>query len=241
MSNIKYVIRHNDFAYNDEWYMTSEVTLGAIKAVYADQAEADQAYKELVVNALYENQMDNYCVGNGYLSNTQYQALNAFVLEKTSTKFNNHANIPKFNFDDAFEFAKLSELIHYQLLEIDDIKTYYVIWLNKRQKYFANGLSSQNENFVGIGWSDKQYSWLFEYEFEDIINQPIHSLTDSPILLEQFLNNASAIYYDKDQKMVTGVHFSELEFSELKAFNALLKQPIFEIRQISLEELAELE
>lgn len=241
MSNIKYVIRCNNFAYNDEWFMTDEVELGAIKAVYTDKTEAEQTYKKLVVNALYENQMDDYRVANGDLSNAQYEALNTFVLEKIGTKFNHQGNIPKFNFDDAFEFANLSELVHYQLLEVDDTQPYYVIWLNKDQTYFMNGLSSQSEIFNGIGWNDNQHSWGFEFEFKDIINQPISSLTDSPLLLEQFLNNARAIYYDKDQKMITGVHFSELEFSELKAFNALLKQPIFEIRQISLEELAELE
>ena len=53
MSNIKYVIRHNDFAYNDEWYMTDAATLGSIKAIYSDKIEAEQAYKALVVHALY--------------------------------------------------------------------------------------------------------------------------------------------------------------------------------------------
>ena len=30
MNQIKYVIRHNHFAYNDEWYQTDQATLGAI-------------------------------------------------------------------------------------------------------------------------------------------------------------------------------------------------------------------
>ena len=37
MSNIQYVIRHNHFAYNDEWYQTDQATLGAIKAIYTDK------------------------------------------------------------------------------------------------------------------------------------------------------------------------------------------------------------
>ena len=52
MSNIQYVIRQNDFAYNDEWHLTDCVSTGAIKEIYTDKAEAEQAYKALVVQGL---------------------------------------------------------------------------------------------------------------------------------------------------------------------------------------------
>jgi len=53
MSNIKYLIRQNDFAYNDEWHLTNYVSTGAIKQIYTDKAEAEKAYKSLVVEGLY--------------------------------------------------------------------------------------------------------------------------------------------------------------------------------------------
>ena len=52
MSNIRYVIRQNDFTYNDEWHLTNCVSTGAIKEIYTDKAEAEQAYKALVVQGL---------------------------------------------------------------------------------------------------------------------------------------------------------------------------------------------
>ena len=51
MSNIKYLIRQNDFAYNDEWHLTNYVSTGAIKQIYTDKAEAEKAYKSLVSKA----------------------------------------------------------------------------------------------------------------------------------------------------------------------------------------------
>ena len=60
MSNIQYVIRQNDFAYNDEWHLTNCVSTGAIKQIYTDKAEAEKAYKSLVVEGLYYDELCNY-------------------------------------------------------------------------------------------------------------------------------------------------------------------------------------
>ena len=38
-----------------------------------------------------------------------------------------------------------------------------------------------------------------------------------------------------------GFSLNSIEFIHLKALNSFLKQPIFEIRQVTLEQLAELE
>ena len=83
MSNIKYIIRHNDFAYNDEWYETSFPLAGIIQAIYTDKAEAETEYKKLIVSALYgHDDLSNFDIGNGYAAEETYQELEQFVFKK---------------------------------------------------------------------------------------------------------------------------------------------------------------
>lgn len=82
MSNIQYVIRQNDFAYNDEWHLTNCVSTGAIKQIYTDKFEAEKAYKTLVVEGLYYDELCNYDIGNGEVDDEIYKKLEALVLEK---------------------------------------------------------------------------------------------------------------------------------------------------------------
>ena len=128
MSNIQYVIRQNDFAYNDEWHLTNCVSTGAIKQIYTDKAEAEKAYKSLVVEGLYYDELCNYDIGNGEADDEIYEKLEALILEKTGKTFNiDDGEIPKLNEDDAFEFAKISGIVWYQLLEVDASQPCYVL------------------------------------------------------------------------------------------------------------------
>lgn len=255
MSNIKYVIRHNDFSYNDEYYMTNCATLGDIKAIYTDKVEAEHAYKKLIVDALYENEMYNYSVSDAGLSNDQYKALDHFILEKTGEKFDNHADIPKLNLDDAFEFAKLSELVHYQLLEIDDSKPHYVIFLAQQNQYFhasnySNSpiLSSQsnsplfNFDYEDDYWREQTIENFFD-ELPRTLTGTLADLSDSPELFAQFIQAQYWLTYDEQaqQLSIKIIGQDEDEFSQLQALNALLKKPFFEVRPITLEELATLD
>jgi len=245
MSNIQYVIRQNDFAYNDEWHLTNRVSTGAIKQIYTDKIEAEKAYKALVVKGLYYDELCNYDIGNGEADDEVYEKLEAFVLEKTGETFNiDDGEIPKLNEDDAFEFAKLSGIVWYQLLEVDASQPCYVLWIHSEESYFTGYesgsiISSQDENFSDVSWESNIYA--IDYEFEALMNKSLSELSDSPRLLKEFIEQTPDIRYDAEQNSIEGIALDSIKFIQLKALNAFLKQPIFEVRQISLEELAELE
>lgn len=244
MSNIQYVIRQNDFAYNDEWHLTNHVSTGAIKEIYTDKAEAEKAYKALVVKGLYYDELCNYDIGNGEADDEVYEKLEAFILEKTGETFNiDDGEIPKLNEDDAFEFAKLSGIVWYQLLEVDASQPCYVLWINSEESYFTGYdtgsiISSQDENFSDVSWESNIYA--MDYEFEALMDKPLAELSDSPLLLKQFIEQTADIRYDAEKESIEGIALDNIKFIDIKALNAFLKQPIFEIRQVTLEELAQL-
>ncbi|VXA57380.1 conserved hypothetical protein [Acinetobacter proteolyticus] len=245
MSNIQYVIRQNDFAYNDEWHLTNCVSTGAIKQIYTDKVEAEKAYKSLVVEGLYYDELCNYDIGNGEVDDEIYEKLEALVLEKTGKKFDiEDGKIPKLNEDDAFEFAQISGIVWYQLLEVDATQPCYVLWINSEEDYFSGYetgsiISSQDENFSDVSWESNIYA--MDYEFEALMNKPLSELSDSPLLLKQFIEQTADIRYDAEKDSIEGIALDNIKFIDIKALNSFLKQPIFEIRQISLEQLAELE
>lgn len=245
MSNIQYVIRQNDFAYNDEWHITRCVSTGAIKQIYTDKVEAEKAYKTLIVEGLYYDELCNYDIGNSEVDDEVYEKLEALVLEKTGKAFNiDDGEIPKLNDDDAFEFAKISGIMWYQLLEIDASQPCYVLWIHSEDSYFmgyesGNIISSQDENFSDVSWESNIYA--MDYEFEALMNKPLSELSDSPRLLKTFIEQTPDIRYDAEQDSIIGIALDNIKFVHLKTLNDFLKQPIFEIRKISLEELAELE
>ena len=61
----KFVIRRVDFGYNDEYFQTHYAHQGAIQQIYADKAEAEQAYKNLIIDELQNIDLESYDFGYG--------------------------------------------------------------------------------------------------------------------------------------------------------------------------------
>lgn len=236
----KYVIRQNDFAYNDEWYQTHSPILGAIQAVYTDKSEAEAAYKQLIVEALYHNEdLSNYDIGNGYADDATYEKLEAFVLEKTGEEFDTDDEIPEMELEDAFQFAQIAGILHYQLIEINETQPIHILWSNTQNDYlkgeYNNTFDSTDENFSTL--ENFELS-LFEYDFNvHIFDKTLDQISDSPEILKTLATNTPNIVYAEDRNSIVNIDWDDLHFTDLKSLNALLKQPIFEVRQITLEQL----
>lgn len=237
---IKYIIRHNDFAYNDEWFQTVFPEAGRIHTIYEDKAEAEYAFKKLIVEALYaDDDLNNYDIGNGYASEETYEKLEQFVLEKTGEEFEIDDEIPEMELDDAFEFAQLSGVLHYQLIEIDEQKPIYILWSNEEQDYLRsenyNIFDSTDENFNTV---DDFELYIFENDFnEHVFDQSLEKISESPEILKSLILGIPALVYAEDRNCILNIDWEDISFSQLKAINALLKNPIFEIRQVTLEQL----
>lgn len=237
MNNLKYVIRHNNFAYNDEWFLTNDATAGQITAVYTDKAEAEKAYKTLIVDALYnEYELSQYDIGNGEADNETYEKIEAFILEKTGKAFDNEI-LPEMSEDDAFEFAKLSGILCYQLIEFDDSKPQYAIWINAEESYMdhydtGSVLFDSNPDFIESSDCD----WYFLSRIEQTLQGNLADLSDSPEILQAFLQNAAGISFDSRQQALV-INGSDSNYQTIKALNALLKQPLFELHSLTLEQI----
>ena len=251
MSNIKYMIRYNDFGYNDEWYMTDEATLGSIKAIYNDYTEAEKTYKALVAQALYDHDLCNFDIFNGYASDDLYEQIDNFILEKTGEEFDGES-LPEMSEEDAFEFAKLSGLLHFQLIKIDDSKPFSVILLREKNEYVyaetaTNSvlLTSQSDNplfdfnFKEEYWREQTITNFFN-ELPKTLTGSLSKLSDSPTLLQELITFLGLVYHESAQQLRIDTLFYENQFDSLRSLNALLKQPLFEIQQITIEELAQL-
>lgn len=237
MSNIKYVIRHNEFAYNDEWFLTDDATAGRITAVYTDKAEAEQAYKTLIVDALYnEYELSQYDIGNGEADDETYEKIEAFVLEKTGKPFDSET-LPEMSEDDAFEFARLSGILCYQLIEFDDSKPHYALWINAEESYMdhydtGSILFDHDPDFI----EDSDCDWYFLSRIEQTLQGSLADLSDSPEILQAFLQNAAGVRFDAQQQALV-INGNGSNYQTTKALNALLKQPLFEIHSLTLEQI----
>ncbi|ENU31060.1 hypothetical protein F991_01149 [Acinetobacter sp. CIP-A165] len=250
MSNIQYVIRQNDFAYNDEFYYLDDATLGKVKSIYDDRQQAEENLKKLVVSEIRKEILGNYSIFNEYHYDEKLiHQLHQFTLERCGQPFldekGRHEDyVPAaLNDKDTFEFAQRTGIMLYQLIEINIEQPHYVIWLCQEQDYFSGFygtiVDSQDPNFDDVEWHEKIYA--FESDLEEYIyHQPFSTLTDSPELFKKLIQSMPAISYDENEKTITGIDFESFDFIQLKSLNALLKQPLFEIRQVTLEELAKL-
>ena len=242
----KYIIRLNNFSYNDEYYSTYDPQLGHIQAIYDNKEEAEQAYKTLVVEALY--QQDNLYEYNGdtELAQQAYQFVvdNNIEVELEDDEdlddLDEFETLPEMSEDDAFKFAQESGLLWYQLIEFEDDQPMYILWSVEEQDYlkgeYNNTFDSQDENFADL--DSDCFDGLFEDYFEqNIFNENLDDLSESPELLKNLLPSIAAVTYDSDENSITEIDWDDLTFVQLKSINALLKQPIFEIRQVTLEQL----
>lgn len=248
MSNTKYVIRQNDFAYNDEFYYLNDVTLGRVQTIYDNQQQAEENWKKLVVSEIRKEILGNYSVFNEYHYDEKLiHQLHQFTLERCGQplldeKGRHEDYIPAtLSDDDTFEFAQRTGIMLYQLIEVDMEHPYYVIWLCQEQDYFSGFygtiVDSQDPNFDDVEWHEKIYAFESDVE-EYIYHQPINLLTASPELFRNLIQTIPAIIYDIDKQMITEIDFENFSFLQLKSLNALLKQPLFEIRQITFDQLA---
>ncbi|WP_066802125.1 hypothetical protein [Moraxella oblonga] len=240
----KYVIRQNQFGYNDEWYVMGWIESSIIREVYDNQSDAETAYKKLTVHALRSDDLSSYAIGNGEAEQEVYDAIDAFTQEKfgKTFKYLDDIDFSEWSDDDIFAFAQIAGLNFYQIVEVDESEKFYVIWLNHQNEYFKgwNGIFTLENNRLDFGY----YNDDLIADFLETLNKvapkgSLEELSDSPTLLEQLIDGELVMYKDNQLLVeVGGLNFKEL--SDLEAVNALLKQPWFEIRALSIDEFAKL-
>lgn len=244
MAMTTYVIRAKYFGYNDEVFY---VTGNRISNVFQDQAEAEAAYQKLEVEgardfALYEVE-SLFDADEAML-----KQLDEFVFSRCGEHIYQDGEISRdvlpssLSDADTFSFVQMAEMQKFQLVHFDHEVKFYGLWSTKKQQW----LEEHDEFFAGLIYAespellkDKIESIFKDYDYSDIeLEGSLESLSDQPILLKALIQTDYALSYDEDKQILNiGLWQNEA----LYAVNALLKQPLFEVKQIELEEIQRLE
>jgi len=242
----KYVIRQHQFGYNDECYYISH---SDIYKVFDSEKEAVVALDELQVKhirnvELYEHE------SLWDATKSDLVELNEFVQKKIGRKlFPDEApqyedRVPKELADqDVLELGKMADIEGYQLVQFENEPVFYAIWLiddndwHPAEYEYRSSLAyeeSRDEIIEELGTA-AYFNWN-EHE----IAGSVDSLSDSPTILNSLIEKTDGFdFVNNDGEQVLKLESDD--GAALAALNELLKQPLFEIRELSLEQIIEIE
>ena len=243
---IQYVIRSFEFAYNDEYYQT-DGNLSYVKASYDTREEAEAALKKLNAEALrggIDSDLGNY--EPFYEASEELIAeLNEFCLARCGEPLTTSGyveSIPEgLSDDDVCEIAKRTGLEAYRLVTMDTAQTYYAIWMMQDRSYLSDydeyGMVTKFHDESMDGLLNK-VDYVLGKKFPQTLFGRLEELSDSPQLLQSLINqNVGIAYHDSTAQISIN---SGSEPKHLLALNALLKNPVFEIRELTFEQASKL-
>ena len=131
----------------------------------------------------------------------------------------------------------------YQLIHFDQDIKFYGLWSVKKQAW----VEEHDEFFAGLVYADRpeqlktNVGTIFaDYDYDDIeLKGSFEDLSEQPVLLQALIKNNKALKYNNKSQTLTILQGWEEE--GLYAVNPLLKQPLFEIKEISLDEIQTIE
>lgn len=245
-----YVIRENRFFYDDSYdaYEGSKIACH-----FTDRAEAEAEYKRLEIEAtryiILWNQETLRNAQAAFEPELKFlKELDAFVfsccgqrlLEDGQLKIELPENMQD---NDIFEFVKRAGIQKYDLLEFEDETVFYGIWLHHQQDWLKRDQEtgwylmydlSEEKLFEKI--HDGYFMTFSEHDF--VYEGVIEDMTDSPILFKKVLNELQWTKYDETEQKLkirgSGIY-------DIKMLNPLLKNPIFEVKTLSLAEVLAIE
>ena len=226
-----YVIREKYFGYNDE---TFYVAGNRIANVFDNKQQAELAYKKLEIDgardfALYE--VESLFDADEAL----LQQLDDFVYSRCGEHICEAGDISddvlpvSLSDDDTFEFIQLAGMQKFQLVEFENQVKFYGLWSVKKQRW----VEEHDECFAGLIYSENLDA--FKSKVEHIFADYDYSAIELKGSLEEL--SAQPILLQAKQTLVIDAWQDEA----LYAVNSLLKQPLFEIKEIGLEEIQTIE
>ena len=240
-----YVIREKYFGYNDEVFY---VAGNRIANVFEDKQQAEAAYKQLEIKgardfALYEVES----LFNA--TEEELQKLDDFVFARCGEHIADGGDISddvlpeSLSDEDTLEFIKIANMHKFQLVQFENEARFYALWSVKQQKW----VEEHDEFFASLVYAEQpeqlksNVRTIFaDYDYGDIqLQGSFEELSDQPVLLQAMIKAQSGLKYN--QKTQTLIIMQGWEEEGLYAVNPLLKQPLFEIREIELEEIQSIE
>ena len=244
---IQYVIRSFEFAYNDEYYLTNEGNLGSIDSTYDNLDEAEAALKKLNAQALRAGIDSDLCNYQPFCEDPDdlIEQLNQFCIERCGQSFDLNDFPAELSDDDVCEIAKIAGLEAYRLLTVDTAQTYYAFWMNVPHP-FTQELHYLCDYGGTVFYSNNLESMLRKSDvkhalqdlFPESFNGSLEELSDSPQLLQSLIDQNPYGFTYQSSKLTTNNRYVGVE--KLMALNALLKNPVCEIRELTFEQASKL-
>jgi hypothetical protein len=244
----KHVIRMMQFGYDDECVYVSG---SSIFNVYSDLEEAESAYKKLEIE--YIRKLDLYDQSSLWDANENFlKEANDFVKAKTGEFFfkgdrpESGDLLPKkMRDEDVLEFGRLADVLGYQLVSYENEPVFYTAWIH--DKHDPDWLKEHDEVSSTLLYFESHEEliesigeWAEQRLYDEKIKGSLEQLSDNPVLLASLLENAKGMnFVVKDGKSY--VKFKSVTGSDICALNELLKKPLFEIRQIKIDQVLAIE
>ncbi len=237
-----YVIRAAYFGYNDEVFYVSGQT---INSVHTDKKEAELKLHKLVVE--HARQMDLGEVASIFDGSDAFiKQLDDFVFLKCDKHIANGNYIDggtylprELSDEDVFEFSKLSRMKAYDLVEFEDKPLFKALWDCEEEEYqmffdegmdgviFASTDAELKENLAEFA-EDKSWSEL---------KGSIEELSDKPALLSALIESNEQLSFNNEKNVLK---IKDESTDALLAVNELLKKPLFEVKELTAEQIEEL-
>lgn len=240
-----YVIREKYFGYNDEVFYASG---NRIASIFEQKEQAEATYKQLEINGARDFPL--YEVESLFdADETLLKKLDDFVFSRCGEHIYQEGGVSRetlpesLNDEDTFEFIQLANMQSYQLIHFDQDIKFYGLWSVKKQAW----VEEHDEFFASLAYADQPEQLktnvriiFADYDYGDIeLKGSFEDLSEQPVLLQALIKTNKALKYNN--KSQTLIILQGWEEEGLYAVNPLLKQPLFEIKEIEIEEIQRIE
>lgn len=242
----QYVLRAYCFGYNDENFYICGTR---ISDVFDNRDDADAAYRKAQLAYLRDIDLGEHeKFFNG--DDAYIRKMAAFIQDKTGNNIledEGYVSLgsdahTEMSDDDLFEFGELGELHAFKLIAFDDEPVFYALWNSVAEKYcmtFDEGYegpvygASLDEALKLLDDHDIQLDWEgFEMQ------GTLEDLSDNPNVLRQFIDSVDEFEYDEEGNVL---RFEYADTRDVVALNALLREPIFQVRELTVDEIRQIE
>lgn len=161
----------------------------------------------------------------------------------------------KFTDAHIMKIREITGIRFYEVCVFEDEIVFYAIWLPYAQKYYQIDAQDiiANYRYLRPNTPDSEVkdAVYFFNSYQDALDKAMHlplrwwnkgqsitgrldDLSDQPTILQSFLETTAGItYHEATQTIVIG---QDVDSQHIAGLNALLKQPLFEIREFPYEE-----
>ncbi len=259
----KYALRSISYPY-DNHYITTKTDSVCIVEYYDTQSEAEKELKSRLVNTYYNYKKTEaffaFDVFDGWASEEILEKACQFYTKKTGTDLSEVGDVYELDLtnvlelelsdDEIVELMILLGINEYDIIEVDAEKTFYAVWINRKEKYFGQVYGQSVIPFEN-DYLDFDGDELLEH-FVSVLKGccpkgELSDLSDNPDALLSFIDRVDYLHYDQSSEDksiyidLNDYYYGRYDnMEDLIQLNGLLQTPWFEIRTLNISKLQQI-